>query len=236
MSLDEWRSVPLIFVDDLGHPRLSADDLHHFGRVRRLADGAPITISDGQGRWCPARFGPTPEATAEVNRQPPPLAPSAVGFAPVKGERPEWVVQKLTELGVDVIVPLRTERSVVRWDESRAAKQVAKWRMIAREAAMQSRRVWIPEIRPVTALAALADDQALSGGVLAEPGAPPLDGRHDRVILIGPEGGWVPAELATRPQRSLPGGILRAETAALAAAVLLADGGRPSAPVDPSSS
>ncbi len=86
---------------------------------------------------------------------------------------------------------------------------------------MQSRRVRLPEIRPVTSLATL-DDASV---VLAEPGSPRLDGRTDRTVLIGPEGGWAPEELEGRRQRSLPGGVLRAETAAIAAAVMLVDAG-----------
>ena len=63
-----------------------------------------------------------------------------VVFAPVKGERPEWVVQKLTELGIDRIVPLRSERSVVRWTGQRGQATVERLRRVAREAAAQCRR------------------------------------------------------------------------------------------------
>ncbi len=211
--------MPFVFVDDLDHPHLAPGDLHHYRTVRRIIDGEPITISDGCGRWRPARFAERPAVDGEVIEEPEPVAPSTVGFAPVKGERPEWVVQKLTELGVDIILPLQSSRSVVRWAGARAEKQVAKWRVIAREASMQSRRVRLPEIRPVAALASI-DDVSV---VLAEPGSPRLDGRVDRFVLIGPEGGWAPEELEGRRLRSLPGGVLRAETAAIAAAVMLVD-------------
>src|SRR3546814_2905207 len=63
-----------------------------------------------------------------------------VAFALVKGDKPELVVQKLTELGIDRIVPLRAERSVVRWDEAKAASALTRLRAIARAAAMQSHR------------------------------------------------------------------------------------------------
>ena len=69
-----------------------------------------------------------------------------MAFAPVKGERPEWVVQKLTELGIDRIVPLRSERSVVRWTGARGQASVERLRRVAREAAAQCRRVWLPEV------------------------------------------------------------------------------------------
>lgn len=222
MTLDQWRHAPFVFVDDLEHPELTPTDLHHYGRVRRLADGEPITISDGRGRWRPARFGPTPTPAGAIVEEPVVSRPTAVGFTPVKRERPEWVVQKLTELGIDVIIPLQTDRSVVRWSGLRADKQVEKWRTIAREASMQSRRVRIPEVWGITTLDALDADPLARQAVLAEPGAEPLDSGSDRVVLIGPEGGWSDAERDGRPLRSLPGGVLRAETAALAAAVMLA--------------
>jgi 16S rRNA (uracil1498-N3)-methyltransferase len=218
MSLEAWRSQPLIFVDDLDHPQISDADLHHYRRARRLSDGDSIVISDGRGRWCPARFGAVAAVDGEIVEEAKPTAPTTVGFAPVKGERPEWVVQKLTELGIDTIVPIQADRSVVRWDRARADKQVDKWRMIAREACMQSRRVRLPDVRPVTRFA----DFDPVNSVLAEPGDRPLDPVTDRTVLIGPEGGWSNSELDGRTTRSLPGGILRAETAAIAAAVLLA--------------
>ncbi len=232
MSLDEWRSKPLIFVEDLERPVLDEADLHHYQRVRRLAASEPITVSDGVGGWRAARFGSVPEIDGPIQFEPAPTHPSTVGFTPVKGERPEWVVQKLTELGVDVILPLQTQRSVVRWDGARAAKQLTKWRVIAREASMQSRRVRIPTILPVTSLAqAIRSSESTPTGiggslpatpVFAEPGAQPLDASVDRFVLVGPEGGWDPDELRGQQLRSLPGGVLRAETAAMAAAVLLA--------------
>ena len=232
MSLDEWRSKPLIFVEDLERPVLDEADLHHYQRVRRLADREPITVSDGAGRWRSARFGSVPEIDGPIELELAPTHPSTVGFTPVKGERPEWVVQKLTELGVDVILPLQTQRSVVRWDGARAAKQLAKWRVIAREASMQSRRVRIPTVLPVTSLAQairLNENMSADAGgsvsvapVFAEPGGQPLNPSVDRFVLVGPEGGWDADELRGQQLRSLPGGVLRAETAAIAAAVLLA--------------
>ncbi|MGH9068321.1 MAG: RsmE family RNA methyltransferase, partial [Acidimicrobiales bacterium] len=137
-----------------------------------------------------------------------------VGFAPVKGERPEWVVQRLTEVGVDRILLLVAARSVVRWQADRVARHMERLRRVAREAAMQSRRLWLPEVlapAPVGEVAA----------ALAHPGgdAPGLD---RPVVLVGPEGGWDEAELAGgRPLVGLGPTVLRAETAALAAGLAL---------------
>ena len=79
-----------------------------------------------------------------------------MAFAPVKGERPEWVVQKLTELGIDRIVPLLSERGVVRWTGERGKATVERLRRVAREAAAQCRRVWLPEVCDTMRFADLA--------------------------------------------------------------------------------
>ena len=150
-----------------------------------------------------------------------PVAPAVtVAFAPTKGDRPEWVVQKLTELGVDRIVPLRTARSVVRWEGERGRRAVDKLTRVAREAAAQSRRTRLPEVGDVTTLDALAS-AAGADLVLARPGGgPPTLGRT--VVAVGPEGGWDPSEEARfGPGVGLGPTVLRAETAAVAAGTLL---------------
>ena len=111
-----------------------------------------------------------------------------VAFAPAKGDRPEWVVQKLTELGVDRIVPLQTARSVVRWDGERGRRAVERLRRVAREAAAQSRRAYLPEVSR-SDLAALAEPPPGPAPVArAELGGPPPAG--DSTVAVGPEGGW----------------------------------------------
>jgi 16S rRNA (uracil1498-N3)-methyltransferase len=141
-----------------------------------------------------------------------------VAFALVKGSKPELVVQKLTELGVDRIRPLVAARSVVRWDPARSASAQRRLERVAREASMQSRRPWLPEVGQAAAFAEVSADP---GACRADrDGAPPsLD--HP-LILTGPEGGWAPEEEArTLPVVSLGDGVLRAETAAIAAGVAL---------------
>jgi 16S rRNA (uracil1498-N3)-methyltransferase len=144
-----------------------------------------------------------------------------VVFAPAKGERPEWVVQKLTELGIDRIVPLATRRGVVRWSGERGRGALERLRKVARQAAAQSRRVWLPEIDGIldfSELPGLADAGAV---VLAHPGGGRPSRAH-RVVAVGPEGGWSGDELASGlPTVGLGPGVLRAETAAVTAASLL---------------
>jgi 16S rRNA (uracil1498-N3)-methyltransferase len=158
-----------------------------------------------------------PEPTAEVVVVAEPEPTVAVGFALIKGGRPELVVQKLTELGVDRILPLTAERSVVRWDDTKATAQVERFRRVAREAAMQSRRVWLPQIDEVSAPGDVVVPEGLA---VAEHGGDPIDGSV-RALLVGPEGGWTTDELVDHRTVSLGQTVLRAETAAIVAGTLL---------------
>jgi 16S rRNA (uracil1498-N3)-methyltransferase len=215
----------LVFVEDLDGPRLSAADDHHLRRVLRLRPGDLVAASDGAGRWRPCRFGPGPGLApdGEVLTVARPAPAVTVAFALTKGERPEWAVQKLCELGVDRIVAFAAERSVVRWDNRRAEAAVERWRRIAREAAAQSRRVWLPVVDEVSTFAAVA--AGAPPPLIAVPGGPPLPAGAS-AVLIGPEGGWSAAELDLAAGRGLGRvglgpHVLRAETAALAAGALL---------------
>lgn len=209
---------PHVLVDDLDLPVLTDDDRHHLDRVRRIASGASITLGDGAGRWRTARFGDPITVVGDVWVEPEPEPRLTVAFALVKGTRPEWVTQKLTELGVDVIIPFEATRSVVRWDPRRRDQNHRKLERVVREAAMQARRAWLPEVRPVMSF----DDVAsLPGAVLAHRDGGPITAAHT-TVLIGPEGGWSEEELAAgHPHVGLGPQVLRAETATLAAGTLL---------------
>lgn len=210
---------PFVLVDDLDSPILDDVDVHHLARVRRLRDGASVVLGDGAGAWRRARFsGGGVEPAGEVGRVPRPSPDVAVGFALVKGSKPELVVQKLVELGVDHVRPFTAARSVVRWDAAKADAALARWRRLAIEAAAQSRRPWVAEVHPA---AAYVDVAALAGACRAErDGAPPtLD--HP-LLLVGPEGGWDDHERAVElPTVGLGPNVLRAETASIAAGAIL---------------
>lgn len=209
------------FVADLSAPVLRADDHRHLVRVLRLPPGSPVTACDGRGGWRPCRLGEGPELSAdgEVVVDASPEPPLTVAFALVKGERPELVVQKLTEVGVDRIVPFVAERSVVRWDAAKADRQVERWHEIARQAAMQCRRTTLPEVDRLATFAAAA---ALPGAARADlTGDPPTLDRP--TILIGPEGGWSRGEVdGALPSVRLGPTVLRAETAAITAGAIFA--------------
>jgi 16S rRNA (uracil1498-N3)-methyltransferase len=210
----------MVFVADLGAPELAAHDHHHLARVLRVRPGDPLTVADGAGRWCTgvlASGGEAVEATGPVRTVEPVPPELTIGFALVKGDKPELIVQKLTELGVDRIVPFRAARSVVRWDTAKAAKAVLRLRVVARSAAMQCHRPRLPVVADV---ADLADLVAGPGVALADrTGAPPSLDRP--VLLVGPEGGWAPEEQALGARVALGTNVLRAETAAVTAGALL---------------
>jgi 16S rRNA (uracil1498-N3)-methyltransferase len=224
-GLHRRRSHPLVFVADLESPELDEDDHRHLSRSLRVRADDTITICDAEGRWRSARFGrrPVPESDIVVE----PVARRwGVGFALVKGDRPELVVQKLTELGADLIVPMVTERTVVRWTEDKIDKHHRRHERVAREAAMQSRRVRLPRVertRPLNEVlhrfpgTVLADPAGRSWLMAGGDGYGPMP-----LVVVGPEGGFSDEERSDRPIVRLPGGILRTETAAIAAGVLLA--------------
>lgn len=214
------RQAAHVFVDDLEVPELGPGDRHHLVHVLRVRPGDAVTASDGAGSWRRCRMGGGGELeargeTVEVDAPSPALT---VGVALTKAGRPEMAVQKLTELGVERIVPFVAARSVTRWEGERAERHVERLRRVAREAAMQSRRVRLPEVDSTTDFASLV---AGTGVALAHPGGAPPSLAWP-VVLVGPEGGWAPEELdRDLPRIGLGPRVLRAETAAMAAATLL---------------
>lgn len=213
---------PHVLVADVERPALGDDDRHHLERVLRVRPGDPLTVGDGAGAWRACRLGAEPDPVDRIHHVARPAPAIGVGFALIKGGRPELVVQKLTELGVDRIMPFVAARSVVRWEPTKAARNVARLRRVAREAVMQSRRAWLPVVDEIGDLAELFDGGA-AGCALADRGGAPVSLEHP-VVLVGPEGGWTDDERARGlPTVRLGDAVLRAETASIAAATLLAD-------------
>lgn len=230
-----------VIVEDLAGSdvTLNDEDAHHLASALRLREGEEVGATDGRGGYLRCRYAGRGrlEPAGDVVVSPPPVPELTVGFVPVKGDRPDWAVQKLTELGVDRILLLSSERSVVRWDGDKAASHVARLARVARAALMQSRQVWLPSISGPWALAdalggAAGPVAGLDGGGDGPGGTALADmvGGFPRAslhtLLVGPEGGWSDTE---RELASATGGgtvrlgsaVLRAETAAVAAGVLL---------------
>jgi 16S rRNA (uracil1498-N3)-methyltransferase len=198
---------------------LDEDVEHHLLRVIRLGDGEPVSATDGAGSWRMYRTRQVGkrlivEADADVEFEPR-SSTFALASAIPKGDRVEWMVQKTTELGVDRIVLLHADRSVVRWKTDRVAKNLVRLQRIADEATRQSRRVW-----RTTVCAPEVAAEVVAGAAVAEPSGEPIRG-DEPLIAIGPEGGWSADELARSARRvGVSENVLRVETAALAVATL----------------
>ena len=214
-------TAPHVFVTDIATPVLTPEDRHHLAKVRRIRSGDLLSVTDGAGSWRWCRFGDDLEIATDTKFDTAPDPSLAVAFALVKGERPELVVQKLTELGIDVIIPYIADRSVVRWDDSKASRNHERLVKVAREASMQSRRVRLSVVEAVCDFDSLpsrgfvrADRREIHQGVadLAVPTS----------LAIGPEGGWSEREVMAIPASiGLGPTVLRAETAAIAGAALM---------------
>lgn len=220
------RAAAHVFVDNVATPSLSDDDTHHLGRVLRLRDGQIVTCCDGRGAWraCTWTDGGL-EVSGDIVAEVAPTPALCVVVTPVKGDRTDDAVQRLVEIGIDRILVLApVERSVVRWDDHRAASHLERMRRIVRAAAMQSRRLHLPSIEgPV----AFDEVVATDGVAVAEPsgGAPWSEVTS---VVVGPEGGFTSDEVAlARRSVSLGGSILRAETAAMVAGARLVAHWRP---------
>jgi 16S rRNA (uracil1498-N3)-methyltransferase len=142
-----------------------------------------------------------------------------------KGDRGELAVQAMTEVGVDEIVPWAAARSVARWKDDRP---LDRWRATVREAAKQARRAWLPEVSAPVPTAALAPRVTfvLHEGAKARLSTVDIPAGDELVLVVGPEGGVAPEELAAFeaagavPVR-LGDTVLRTSTAGVAALSVL---------------
>ena len=205
-------------VDDPEHPMLSDVDEHHLRNVLRARSGEEVVVTDGAGSWSLCEVGAVGlhrVTSVHVDESSP---ETTLYLAPLKGDRSEWVVAKATELGVSRVVPLISERLVVKFKGDVRAKIVARWRRIAAEANGQCRRTYDVLVdEPVH-----VRDVPLNVAVADFDGDPDWNGV--RAVAIGPEGGWAPDEWNDCHRVALGPTVLRAETAGVVAASLLAFG------------
>jgi 16S rRNA (uracil1498-N3)-methyltransferase len=206
-------------VEDVAHPVLATSDDHHLRRVLRATSGEEVVLTNAAGSWAfahVAEHGLT--RVSDVHLDDPP-ASTTLYLSPLKGDRSEWAVAKATEVGIRRIVPLLSERVVVRFKGDARAKVLGRWRRIADESCAQARRTYAVELDEPVAVRDVPDDVAV-----ADFGGEP-DWRGVDAVAIGPEGGWGAAEWSTSRRRlSLGPTVLRAETAGVVAASLLAFG------------
>ncbi len=221
MTYLEWpRRVAALgqfHVDDLNAPELDADEEHHLRKVLRVREGEEIVVTNGRGSWALCEFTERGLLRVTDVNLDPPTPETTLYLTPIKGERAEWAVAKATEVGVSRIVPLLAQRMTVKFKGEVREKILSRWRRIAAEASGQCRRTYdvaidepvrvgdVPESAAVADLGATGDWQGV------------------RSVAIGPEGGWAPNEWDERRRRvGLGPTVLRAETAGVVAATLLA--------------
>lgn len=228
---NEWNPDALL---------LAGAEAHHARDVLRLEPGAKAVLFDGQGREITAEVTALDGRSVSLRklhetRTPPLPCRITLGQAIPKGKNMDLIVQKAVEIGAAEIVPIISDRTIVRLDEAEAAQKRAKWQTVAIEAAKQCGQNWLPKIQTPQPLARFfesrprfdlqligslqSDAQHLKkilGGPSCDEGARPAS----VLMLIGPEGDFTPAELnlarshGCRPL-SLGPIILRVETAAI---------------------
>ena len=225
-------------------PVLPADAAKHL-KVLRPKPGEEIELFDGQGscrtfKVQGLRFDeqgclvPTSET---LNFKP--LTLNLTLFACVtKGSRWDWTIEKATELGVTRIVPVISDRTIVRIPKDDRAAKRERWLRIAEDAARQSDAKWLPEICEAVDFKdalALVRETTCFVGALTNPPPEPLakaffnaeTQRHGACsVFVGPEGDFTPEELKALLEIAIPTSfgptILRAETAAIFAVSVLA--------------
>jgi 16S rRNA (uracil1498-N3)-methyltransferase len=217
---------------------LAGTAANHVVRVLRLRAGDAVTLFDGRGGEYAAKIDQVRRDIVlvqlvehrAVERESPLAITLAQGIS--RGERMDLVLQKATELGVRRIVPVCTERSVVRLDEAQGARKLQHWRAVVAAACEQCGRNRLPELDAPTALHALLAEPPGEGlRILLSPRgdlrlADLTEVGSGVTVLIGPEGGLTEDEgrlAVQRGYRAMRFGprILRTETAALAAVTAL---------------
>jgi 16S rRNA (uracil1498-N3)-methyltransferase len=218
---------------------LRGSEAHHLLRVFRARVGETVDLFDGRGcRWRGRVVGVHGDEARIEGLEPlasnEPSTEAILVQGLLKGERWDWLIAKATELGVGAIFPVRGRRSVPALKGEKAGARVARWSAIALAAAKQCERARPPAVADPRELPELLSDLREAEPdearlVFAEriaQASPPRPRPVRRVYLaVGPEGGWAREELeaferAGFSKATLGPRILRAETAALAAAVL----------------
>ena len=241
MSRRRFYAPPSAFRADRRSVQLTSEEARHLRDVLRLQLGDEAYVFDGLGHEFRGQVTVSDRDLAELTQliEVEPARPESpldltLAVALLKGEKFDLVAQKATELGVNRIIPLLTERADIRLrDANDASKRVSRWQRIALEAAKQSGRARVPEVtQPRTFESCITERSDGLCLLFSEREGEPLAHAVNRgtaqtvLALVGSEGGWADAELASAHSAgwkivTLCGRILRAETAAIAVTTLL---------------
>ncbi len=210
---------------------------HHAREVLRLRSGAAVRVFDGDGREYEATLDRVSRqgvelrlGSAVVPRSESPLR-LVLALSPLKGDRMELVIQKATELGVSEVWPVVTARTDAAARPALHGSRSERWEKVASGAAEQCGRAVVPRVAPTLTLdGLLAEPFEGERLVLLEtPGQRPLAAipkpARAVLVLVGPAGGWEPAEVGRLESAGfhavgLGPRVLRSETAAVAAVVM----------------
>jgi 16S rRNA (uracil1498-N3)-methyltransferase len=242
MTRRRFYAPPQSFSSDLKNLTLQTEEARHLRDVLRLRPGERVHVFDGTGKEYECSIEESRKDTARlaVLAEVAPARPESplqltLAVALLKSDKFDLVVQKATELGVARVVPVATRLADIRLrDDSDANKRVARWQRIALEASKQSGRAVVPEVTQPTSFGALVQATDVPGQRLMfseREGEPLLEMKNipeGKMItaLVGSEGGWTDEEISLARDENwgivtLSGRTLRAETAAIASAVLL---------------
>jgi len=218
----------------VGRVTLPAEQAHHARDVLRLGVGDAVELFTAAGRMAAGEIVEATQAgvvaeVREIREAAGGLALTIASAVP-KGARGDWMIEKLSELGVARFVPLITARSVV---HPEGRNKIERWQRLAVESAKQSHRAGVMRIEPLTALdEVLANLSEAAAFLSTAAGALPLSSilhppSSSLTLLVGPEGGWSQEEIGRFAARhltpiTLGRTILRVETAAIAAAAVVA--------------
>lgn len=215
--------------------QLTGPEANHLGRVMRKQAGDDVELFNGRGTAVIARVLSISKRAVELEMeevfQPSVSVESGLwlAVAPPKGDRLRWMVEKLTELGVERFIPLQCERTVVNPGETK----LEKLRQTVIAACKQCRRNTLMDIAEPAKLADLLESKGDRQILLAHPGGEPIgESRNSdigNIVCIGPEGGFSPSEIELAGEHvagfiSLGSNVLRTETAAIAVSAVAAIG------------
>ena len=235
--MQRFFADPSRIDEETGEIRIGGTDVNHIRNVLRMRTGEEIWISDGEQKeyHCTIRDYTEDEVILEIlyAQEPEYELPCDLYLYQCvpKGDKMDMIVQKAVELGAAGIIPVESSRCIVRLDEKKAEKRQKRWQQIAEGAAKQSRRMRIPVVEPVLSFKK-ALEQAKSLDLLLIPYELEKGMKRTREvlqevkpgrsvgILIGPEGGFEPQEVALAKEAgavpiSLGRRILRTETAGM---------------------
>jgi 16S rRNA (uracil1498-N3)-methyltransferase len=239
--------IPRIYFPRSPEPgeslELPADQLRYLRNVLRLKTGDALTLFDGRGfDYCAVITGlggrkAQVRVTAKNRIPEEPKPKITLAQALPKGTKLEWIIQKATELGASRILPFTSARSIPKIQENRREQKLIRWRKIAAEAAEQCGRSEVPEIPGILSFESTLD-RAAAGSLkvifwevesdrsIREILGGNAAGITDVFAVVGPEGGFAPAEIdraraAGFVTASLGKRVLRVETAALAVLAIL---------------